>query len=52
LLKPRKDWSKWAQNYEDMVKKAFSRGALILTKMDEDDLPMPVNFNVVRKYHM
>lgn len=36
---------KWAPNYEGpyVVKKAFSRGALILTYMDGEDLPLPIN---------
>jgi hypothetical protein len=46
------EYNKWASNYEgSYVVKAFSRGALILTKMDRDDLPKTVNFNVVKKYH-
>jgi len=32
-----------------MVKKAFSKRASILTKMDEDDLSKPVNSDVVKK---
>lgn len=32
-----------------MVKKAFSRGALILTMMDIDDVSKPVNSDVVKK---
>lgn len=47
-----KEYNKWALNYEgSYVVKAFSRGTLILTKMDGDDLPKTVNFNVVKKYH-
>ena len=47
------DQSKWAPNYEGpyVVKKAFSRGALILTNMDGRDLPRPVNSDVVKKYY-
>jgi len=47
------DQSKWAPNYEGpyVVKKAFSGGALILTNMDERDLPRPVNSDVVKKYY-
>jgi hypothetical protein len=46
------EYNKWASNYEgSYVVKAFSRGALISTKMDRDDLPKTVNFNVVKKYH-
>ena len=43
---------KWAPNYEDpyVVKRAFSWGALILTTMDGDELPHPVNFDAVKKY--
>ncbi|KAK5836098.1 hypothetical protein PVK06_011847 [Gossypium arboreum] len=38
----------WEGPYE--VKKAFSRGALILTKMDGRSLPNPVNADSVKKY--
>jgi hypothetical protein len=35
-----------------VVKKAFFfLEALILTKMDEDDLPRPINFDIVKKYY-
>jgi hypothetical protein len=49
----REDQSKGAPNYEGpyLVKKAFSRGALILTKINRDDLPELVNSNVVKKYY-
>ena len=44
---------KWAPNYEGpfMVKRAFSGGALILTHMDGEELPSPVNFDVVKRYY-
>jgi len=53
LLVLGEDWSKWVPNYEGpyMVRSAFSRGALILTKIDEEDLPRPVNSDVVKKYY-
>ena len=43
---------KWAPRYEGpyIVKNAFSGGALILTKMDGEDLPRPVNGDAVKKY--
>jgi len=43
---------KWTPNYEGpyVVKRAFSGGALILTTMDSDELPRPVNSDVVKKY--
>jgi len=34
-----------------VVKKAFSGGALILTKMDGEDLPLPVNSDAVKKFY-
>jgi hypothetical protein len=34
-----------------MLKKAFSIGALIMAKMDGDDLPGLSNFDVVKKYY-
>jgi len=44
---------KWMPNYEGLyvVKKAFSGGALILTNMDGDELPLPVNSDTVKKYY-
>lgn len=30
---------------------SFSGGTLILTIMDGDDLPMPVNFDIVKNYY-
>ena len=43
---------KFAPTYEGqyVVKKAFSRGALILADMDNHDFNMPSNFNVVIRY--
>jgi len=43
---------KWTPNYEGpyVVKKAFFGGALILTTMDGEDFPRPVNSNAVKKY--
>jgi len=43
---------KWMPNYEGpyVVKKVFSRGALILTKMDGEELPLPVNSDAVKKF--
>jgi len=32
-------------------KKAFSRGALLLSRMDGDDLPRPVNSDSIKKYY-
>lgn len=42
----------WTPSYEGpfVVKKAFSKRALILTIMDKGDFPMPVNSNIVKKY--
>ena len=44
---------KWAPNYEGpfVVKKAFSRGALVLANMDGEELPSPMNSNVVKRYY-
>ena len=44
---------KWAPNWDGpyVVKRAFSRGALILTEMDGNDLPSPINSNAVKKYY-
>ena len=40
-------------NYEGpyVVKRAFSSGALILTSMDGDELPYPLNSDSVNKYY-
>ncbi|XP_022764236.1 uncharacterized protein LOC111309440 [Durio zibethinus] len=44
---------KWTPNWEGpyVVKRAFSGGALILTEMDGNDLPHPVNSDAVKKYY-
>ena len=44
---------KWAPNYEGpfVVKKAFSGGALVLANMDDEELPSPVNSDVVKRYY-
>ena len=44
---------KWTPNYKGpyIMKKAFSGGALILTDMDGEDVPLPVNSDSVKKYY-
>ena len=44
---------KWAPNYKGpfVVKKAFFRGALVLANMDDEELPSPVNSDVVKQYY-
>jgi len=44
---------KWAPNYEGsfVVKKAFSGGALLLTNMDDKELPSPVNSDIIKQYY-
>ena len=51
---PSEDRSKWGPNYEDpyVVKKTLSGGALLLSRMDGDDLPRPVNSDSVKKYYV
>ena len=34
-----------------VVKNIFSGGAMILTTMDGDDLPHPVNVDIVKRYY-
>jgi len=34
-----------------VVKRAFSGGALILTKMDGEELPLAVNSDAVKKFY-
>ena len=44
---------KWSPNWEEpyIVKKAFSRGALILIEMDGKEFPSPINADIVKKYY-
>ena len=44
---------KWTPTYEGpfVVKNIFSGGAMILTIMDGDDLPHPVNADIVKRYY-
>ena len=44
---------KWMPNYEGpyVVRKFLSGGALILSTMDGEDLPSPVNKGAVKKYY-
>ena len=44
---------KLALNYEGpfIVKKAFSGGALLLASMDDEELPLPVNSDIVKRYY-
>nr|XP_034889983.1 uncharacterized protein LOC118030069 [Populus alba] len=53
LSLPGEDRSKWTPNYEGpyVVKKAFSGGALILTRMDGEDVVRPVNSDSIKKYY-
>ena len=45
---------KWTPNYEGpyVVKRTFSGGALILARMDGNELPNPVNSDAVKKYYV
>ncbi|KAI5419542.1 hypothetical protein KIW84_043633 [Lathyrus oleraceus] len=52
ILPPQNDRrGKWTPNYEGpfVVKKVFSGGALLLTTMDGEDFPSPVNADAVKK---
>ena len=42
---------KLAPNWDGLyvVKKAFLMGAVIITEMDGNDLPSPINFDAVKK---
>ena len=44
---------KWASNYKGpfVVKRAFTGGALVLTNMDGEELPLLVNFDAVERYY-
>ena len=53
ILPPQHDErGKWTPKWEGpyVVKRAFSGGALILTEMDGEELPNPVNSDAVKKY--
>ena len=43
---------KWTSTYEGpfVIKSIFSGGAMILTIMDGDDLPHPMNVDIVRYF--
>ena len=45
---------KWIPTYEGpfMIKKIFFGGAIILTTMDSEDLPHPLNTGIVKKYYV
>ena len=53
LLNQQDPKGKWALNWQGpyMVKKALFGRALILTKMDGDELPNPINFDAEKKYY-
>ena len=44
---------KWAPNWDgpSVVKRAFLREALILTEMNGNELPSPINSDAVKKYN-
>ena len=44
---------KWAPNYEVLfiVKKDFSGGALLLMNMDDEEVPSPMNSDIVKRYY-
>jgi len=54
LSLPGEDHIKWAPNYKGpyKVKKAFSGGALKLSRMDGEDLARPVNSDSVKRYYV
>ena len=45
---------KWTPTYEGpfVIKKIFSGGVMILTTMDAEDLPLPVNAGIVKRYYV
>ena len=44
---------KWTPTYEGsfVIKNIFSGGSMILTTMDDDNLPHPVNTDIVKRYY-
>ena len=53
LLNQQNQIGKWAPNWDGpyVVKRAFIGGALILSKMDGNYLPSPINSDAVKKYY-
>ena len=54
IISIQKDYrGKWMSNYEGpyIVKKVFSWGALILTRMDGEELSLPVNSDTVKRFY-
>ena len=53
LFLPGEDQSKWTPNNKGpyVVKKAFSGGALLLSRMDGEDLVKPMNADSIKKYY-
>ena len=52
IIRPQGDpRGKWTPTYEGpfLIKNIFFGGAMILTTMDGDDLPHPVNVDIVKK---
>lgn len=49
---PNEDYRKWTLDYYGLyiVKKVFSRGALILTSMDEEDVIKLMNSDFIKEY--
>jgi hypothetical protein len=52
-LLPGEDQSKWVPNNEGplLVKKAFSGGAILLFRMDGEDLVKPMDADSIKKYY-
>ena len=44
---------KWVPKYEGsfIVKKSFSGGPLVFVSMDDEELPSPVNANIIKRYY-
>ena len=44
---------KWTPIYEGpfVIRNIFSSGTMILTTMDDDDLPHPANADIVKRYY-
>ena len=53
LLNQKDQREKWAPNWNDpyVVKRAFSGGTLILTEIEGNELPSPINSDAVKKYY-
>ena len=54
IILPQRDLrGKWTPTYEEpfVVKRVFSGGAMMLTTMDDEDFPRPINVDIVKRQY-